>query len=474
MALIPPDAALRLRLQTETNTLQPVQPVRSVPADLPELQAGQAFTARIVETLPDNTYRALVAGRMLTLSLPQGARTGDTLELVVTDRTAHGIVAQRAPQGQPTVGDYPWANFSRSGQMIAALLPREGERPPAAPLNRGAPLLPQPPASGAELAPALSRAVRQSGLFYESHQAQWIGGRMPVTQLLAEPQGALSNVAAVLQRAAQSAQGGLPSASPQALPGTAATQPSLPATSTTALATGAASASPLPPATVPGPAATAASAAAAPESATAPAGATAGNSPPAATGTAAASTAPPSPALAPSPTTAAAATGTASTGSQAAEADRTVGEAAPASTAAQSGRIIADELRPLVQQQLEALGTQRLIWHGELWPRQSVELEMHREEVRERAADGSEDYGERWNTTLRLQLPRLGEVGAALSLTGRQLRLALLTPYERSAADLRAAVPHLHEALTAAGIELVAVQIRGQSDGAAGEGVSGG
>jgi len=367
--------------------------------------------------------------------------------------------------------------------MIAALLPREGERPPAAPLNRGAPLLPQPPASGAELAPALGRAVRQSGLFYESHQAQWIGGRLPVAQLLAEPQGALSNVAAVLQRVALAGQGGAQGPSPLAVPGTAAPLTSMPQTSAAALPTGPATASVVPSAVAPGTSPAVASAAAAPESSASPGVMAAGSSPATATGTATAAQAAATVAAPPSQSVpvqaqtamATATTSEASNGGNPAEAARAVGEAAaPANTAAQSGRMIADELRPLVQQQLDALGTQRLIWHGELWPRQSVELEMHREEVRERAADGSEDYGERWNTTLRLQLPRLGEVGAALSLTGRQLRLALLTPYERSAADLRAAVPRLHEALTAAGIELVALQIRGQSGESAGEGKSGG
>ena len=44
---------------------------------------------------------------------------------------------------------------------------------PAA-LNRGQPLLAQAPLTGSQLVPALETAVKQSGLFYESHQAQWV------------------------------------------------------------------------------------------------------------------------------------------------------------------------------------------------------------------------------------------------------------------------------------------------------------
>ena len=73
--------------------------------------------------------------------------------------------------------------------MLRSLLVSEGDTPEAAPLNRGQPLLANPPKTGAELAPVLNRAVRESGLFYEAHQAQWIAGKLPLARLLQEPQG---------------------------------------------------------------------------------------------------------------------------------------------------------------------------------------------------------------------------------------------------------------------------------------------
>ena len=48
--------------------------------------------------------------------------------------------------------------------------------------------LPQPAFQAAQLAPALKQAIVESGLFYESHQAQWIAGRYPLDALRQEPQ----------------------------------------------------------------------------------------------------------------------------------------------------------------------------------------------------------------------------------------------------------------------------------------------
>ena len=42
-----------------------------------------------------------------------------------------------------------------------------------------------------ELPGLLQKAIVQSGLFYESHQAQWAAGVRPLTLLLAEPQAQL-------------------------------------------------------------------------------------------------------------------------------------------------------------------------------------------------------------------------------------------------------------------------------------------
>jgi hypothetical protein len=115
-------------------------------------------------------------------------------------------------------------------------------------------------------------------------------------------------------------------------------------------------------------------------------------------------------------------------------------------------RAIPEDLRPLVQQQLEAAATQRLAWHGEVWPRQEMDWEIRRDAPQRDDASGESAA---WNTNLRLTLPRLGEVDARVQLSGQTLRLDLRTVQAASEADLRLALPSLRQALAAAGLDLL-------------------
>lgn len=385
MALIPNDVGIRLRLQGDGQLLQPLQPVLEIPSDLPELRPGQTFTARIQEALPENTYKALVAGKSLTLSLPEGAQAGDTLELVVIDRSPRAVFAQRVSTeaSLQAATAQPEATLSRAAQLIGSLLPPEGEAAAPVPLNRGQPLLPAAPADARALAPALAQAVRHSGLFYEAHQAQWVAGRLPLTQLLAEPQA---------QHAPLPAHTGMP-ASAEA-PMTDAAQKSV-----LAIRQPLPAASPMP-----------------------------GALPPL------------GPAL----------------GDSQAEATRIAANTAEARIAP-GATGIPEELRPIVQQQLDAVATQRMAWHGEVWPDQRMNWEIEWDGPR----DGRDqaDAGE-WSTTLRLVTPRLGELQARLQWAPAGIRIAIDTPYGASAADLQDATPLLENSLAAAGIPLLSLHVR--------------
>ena len=191
MALIPSDVGIRMRLPGD-GPLQPTTPVAGIPADLPDLQAGQVFTARIQEVLPENTYRALVAGKQLTLALPEGAQAGDVLELVVIDRSPKAILARAVPEGAAGAEAYKHTTLSPAAQLISQLLSDE-QGSHTAPLNRGQALLNAPPTNAAPLAAALQKAVENSGMFYEAHQAQWVAGKRPLESLLQEPQGQRSD-----------------------------------------------------------------------------------------------------------------------------------------------------------------------------------------------------------------------------------------------------------------------------------------
>jgi hypothetical protein len=99
MVMIPTPVGVQVRSQTDA-PLNPLRPVAEIPSDLPDFQPGQVFRARIQEVLPENTYKALVAGRSLTLAMPESVKAGDTLELVVVGRTPGAVVAKTVTQRQ--------------------------------------------------------------------------------------------------------------------------------------------------------------------------------------------------------------------------------------------------------------------------------------------------------------------------------------------------------------------------------------
>ncbi|MFA7269786.1 MAG: flagellar hook-length control protein FliK [Sterolibacterium sp.] len=430
MVLIPPDIGLRLRLQNELLP-QPITPLREIPADLPGLKTGQVFSAHIQEVLPENTYRALVAGKSVTLSLPESVKSGDLLELVVVDRTPKTIIAQLAAQSgaaaETGTTAYPHATFSQAAQMISTLLAGEGEAPPAAPLNRGLPLLAQPPTSGADLVPVLNKAVAESGLFYEAHQAQWVAGKLPLSSLLQEPQGQMS--APQAQLAAQAEKlllASLPAQGQPVAPGQVtapAGKPALPGMLPEAQGQHVSLAQI---------AAYLGDEAASPErikdiAMQIQAGDTS---------------------LASNIATAVREQSTESTRFHSGQ----------QTSLAQPAASMPNELRPLVQQQLDAAGTQRLFWHGEVWPGQTMQWQVEWDGERNQNSNQSEP--EPWSSTLRLATPRLGEVEATLRLGIGGVYIALTTPYDTSAADLRDGAPKLEQALAAAGVPLMGLTIK--------------
>ncbi|MDZ4255181.1 MAG: flagellar hook-length control protein FliK, partial [Sulfuritalea sp.] len=135
-------------------------------------------------------------------------------------------------------------------------------------------------------------------------------------------------------------------------------------------------------------------------------------------------------------------------------------EASPAPSQAVASAI-PEELRPLVQQQLEAAATQRLAWHGEIWPRQFLEWDIERDPAHAESAAAEIAV---WHTTLRLQLPRLGEIEARIRLSGQNLELVLQAADPASATDLQSAVPGLQQALAAVGLTLTAAQAQSRHD----------
>ena len=195
--MIPADLASRLRMLTEASffsgepTVAPLARVKAISEQLPAFVPGQRIVATLQTAQPGNPYRARIADHDFTLALPQAANAGDTLELVVSHVTPRAVFATLAePTAAPGTGSATAPALSQAGRLISFLLTGQPAAQTAA-LNGGQPMLasaPQAPGDSAVLANRLGAALGQSGLFYESHQARWLAGKLDTAALLQEPQ----------------------------------------------------------------------------------------------------------------------------------------------------------------------------------------------------------------------------------------------------------------------------------------------
>ena len=453
--MIPSDLAARLRFLHEASFFETSPPVaglhraRELQAQLQELVPGQRFLATLQRTLPDGTFRALVAGQQVTLALNASAKPGDTLELVATNVSPKIVLSRLAtPADGASIGSAR-PSLSPTGQLISFLLTGQPAAKPTV-LSNGQPFFQTPPPApgasagnvthaqaatvasaqsgtlgtqpastssaqlasasaqlasasaqisasstllasvGAQLAPLLRQALSQSGLFYEAHQSQWLAGKIDLATLLREPQA---------QTAGRPPTGSLATAgSPSAL-GTAGTPAS---------ATGGTTAN-------------------------AEAASRAGN------------------------------TAVQALAHKEAPIARVQGLEARQAENALRNSPIAERLLPIVHQQLESLASHQYIWHGMAWPGQLFEWII--EDPRDEGGAEGEDNDGQWNTTLRLTLPRLGGVEARVQLGVKGVALRLQVEDKATVIRLETRRAELAEALEAAGVPLtgMAVEHRDES-----------
>ncbi|OXI32613.1 flagellar hook-length control protein FliK [Burkholderia sp. AU16741] len=274
----------------------------------------------------------------------------------------------------------------------------------------------------AALRAALAQTVSESGLFYESHLAQWLAGQRPLAALMREPQARLATALAPADPAA------VPHEPTDVLDELLAQRPPpLPA---------AARASAPPPAQGGAPARDP------------------GQAPPAAT----------RPGASLPPDTA---------DPLAAHAD-TRWTPARAELAAASSDLQAQPLAtvhpaavPLVRQQLDALATDQFRWTGEAWPGARLDWTIEPDDPGHRAPrGGGDDTGDgiAWRTRLTLTLPSLGTVDAELVLNGAQL-LARLRANQTGADRLTRHEAALRQRLEGSGLTVGGLSIRAVDDG---------
>lgn len=113
-------------------------------------------------------------------------------------------LARALPPAVPlAAAELTTARLSTGAQLLLKLVMPVGV--PAGALQAPSPLLPAPAADAATLAAALKAGVESSGLFYESHLADWVAGQRSLAAIRTEPQAALP----VATAAAEAAPSGL-------------------------------------------------------------------------------------------------------------------------------------------------------------------------------------------------------------------------------------------------------------------------
>ncbi|MHB1676698.1 MAG: flagellar hook-length control protein FliK [Sulfuriferula sp.] len=126
-----------------------------------------------------------------------------------------------------------------------------------------------------------------------------------------------------------------------------------------------------------------------------------------------------------------------------------------AATAASDTSITNPVLGQLVNQQLQTLEQNRIIWQGELWPGQPMQWEVSEDTPKRNETQ----IATSWSSKVRFELPQLGVIIAHLRLNGEQLSMQIHADTTAAAEQLQAHGSQLSSALAAAGIPLAALQV---------------
>lgn len=198
--MIPPDLANSLQL-LQPRTPAPVQnqatpAVSQLTAILSNPAVGQQFTAVVQQQLPNGTYRAMVGQREITLALPFSAKMGDSLELEVVENNGKMALALLNNKTASDAKQSVATTLSRTGQLITELMQKDSSQTSKAlALNNAKPIAQHLPPTAPEIAQNLKSSLTTSGMFYESHQARWVEGKIPTDLLKQEPQAQQGNSA---------------------------------------------------------------------------------------------------------------------------------------------------------------------------------------------------------------------------------------------------------------------------------------
>jgi hypothetical protein len=188
--MLPADllAATLSRIATTDKPLTAATPDKQAQQNNLKLEVGQQVQATVQAKVSADVFQVKVANQSMQMQLPAFVRPGDLVTLKVVSlqpRLTFSFAASVNPLStSEQLGSTARLLSSLSQQPI-----RQDYVPPTRhePLWIGERAAPDT----TQLAGRLQQSLNHSGLFYESHQAQWIAGTRTMPQLMQEPQNLL-------------------------------------------------------------------------------------------------------------------------------------------------------------------------------------------------------------------------------------------------------------------------------------------
>lgn len=183
----------------------PVQPVQGAVerdqaaprAAFDHLTLGQTLSG-LVKNVTKGMSLVEIEGQTVAMRLPREPAPGETLRLRFAGHMPQPVFLLETPEA--AASDAP--RLSQTARMLSDLMQQLPARNALPAVSPPGPLLDQPTSHTATLAIALRTALVRSGLFYESHLANWAVGQESLDGLMQEPQNRLT--AAETARAAAS------------------------------------------------------------------------------------------------------------------------------------------------------------------------------------------------------------------------------------------------------------------------------
>ncbi len=183
---IKPDLIAHL---TQLKLVTPVTAILDSQNSSIPFEQGHKYQALVEARLSDGNARVFIAEKLIQMHLPEEFQAGSKLDVIFVSHEPNlkFLISNQALLET----DKNNTSISTTGRFLGALMQNvfNHSLPKTTQLITSlTPILDQASINSTELPGLLQKTITQSGLFYESHQAQWINGENTLENLHNEPQ----------------------------------------------------------------------------------------------------------------------------------------------------------------------------------------------------------------------------------------------------------------------------------------------